>query len=201
MVHVAVFGSGRGSNFEAILSAMDLGGISNVVVCLVLSNNSTAGILEIARARGIDAVHLSRRQFPSESEFVEEMRALLHRHNTDMIVLAGYMKRIPVSIVSEYRRRIINVHPALLPKFGGEGMFGRRVHEAVLAAGEEASGATVHFVDEEYDHGEIILQQRVPVLPGDSADTLAARVLTVEHTILPEAVKRLAALISPKERL
>lgn len=199
MVHVAVFGSGRGSNFDAVLSAVERGSVSNVAIRLVLSNNSNAGILQIARAHGIDAVHLSQRQFPTEADFVETMGAVLHRHDIDLIVLAGYMKHVPTPIVAQYRRRIINVHPALLPKFGGGGMFGRHVHEAVLAAGENESGATVHIVDEEYDHGDIIVQQCVPVLPGDTPESLAARVLAVEHAILPKALNQLAAEMSSKE--
>jgi phosphoribosylglycinamide formyltransferase-1 len=111
----------------------------------------------------------------------------------DFIALAGYMKRVPARVVAAFRGRIINIHPALLPRFGGSGMYGTRVHAAVLASGDTVSGATVHFVDEEYDHGEIILQERVPVLKTDTPETLAARVLAAEHEIYPEALRRLAA--------
>jgi phosphoribosylglycinamide formyltransferase-1 len=103
------------------------------------------------------------------------------------------MKKVPASVISAYRGRILNIHPALLPRFGGQGMYGTRVHEAVLAAGERESGATVHLVDEEYDRGAILLQRRVPVLPGDTPASLAARVLEAEHQVYPEALRRFAA--------
>ena len=199
MLHIAVFGSGRGSNFEALVAARDRGVLSNVEFRLVISNNSNAGILSFARTRGIPAVHLSRRQFSSDQEFLDGLRRALGEHGVDFIVLAGYMKRIPDALVAEFRRRIINIHPALLPKFGGEGMFGHHVHQAVLDAREHETGATVHYVDEQYDHGDIIAQQRVPVMPGDTVESLAARVLGVEHTVLPAALNALAAGQPPQE--
>lgn len=196
MLHVAVCGSGRGSNFQAILSAMEKKSITGVDVRLVISNNSTAGILDIARAHHIPAVHLSQKQFPTETMFVDAFLELLRAHEVAVVVLAGYMKRLPPTVVKAYRRRIINIHPALLPKFGGAGMYGAHVHEAVIAAGEKESGATVHFVDEEYDHGEIILQRRVPVREDDTPASLAERVLNVEHEILPAALHHLAMTLS-----
>jgi phosphoribosylglycinamide formyltransferase 1 len=199
MLHIAVFGSGRGSNFEAIISANKRGTLSNIETCLVLSNNSSAGILALARENGIPAVHLSQRQFSSEDEFVRAMRSLLAAHGVDHIVLAGYMKRIPPEVVADFPRRIINIHPALLPKFGGAGMYGHHVHRAVLDAGERESGATVHYVDDVYDHGEIIAQERVPVFPDDSVESLAARVLAVEHRLLPAALHELASRFQEKQ--
>ena len=193
MLNVAVFGSGRGSNFQAILTALEQGSLPGVAIRLVISNSSSAGILDIARTQCIPAFHLSRKQFPSEETFTDALLALLERHGVDFIALAGYMKRVPARVVAAFRGRIINIHPALLPRFGGSGMYGRRVHEAVLASGETVSGATVHFVDEEYDHGAIILQQRVPVLTTDTPETLASRVLEAEHEAYPEALRRLAA--------
>ncbi len=194
MLNVAVFGSGRGSNFQSILTALQQGRVRDVAIRLVISNSSSAGILEIARTHCIPAFHLSQRQFSSGEAFITALLALLREHQVNFIVLAGYMKQVPAPVVQAYRGKIINIHPALLPKFGGSGMYGMRVHEAVLAAGEQESGATVHYVDEEYDHGAIILQQRVPVMAGDTPATLAARVLAVEHEIYPEALRRLAAL-------
>jgi phosphoribosylglycinamide formyltransferase-1 len=192
MLNIAVLGSGRGSNFEAILNAVKAGFLHGARIGMVLSNNSTAGILEIARAHAIPAVHLSEKQCASEEAFADALLAALRAHDTGLIVLAGYMKRLPARVVATYRHRIINVHPALLPDFGGQGMYGVHVHEAVLAAHRTVSGATVHMVDNEYDHGAIVLQEKVPVLPDDTPASLAARVLQVEHRILPEAIRLFA---------
>ena len=193
MLNIAVFGSGRGSNFQAILTAIQQGIISEASVCLVLSNNSGAGLLEIARANGIPAVHMSRKNFLGEEEYVDALLDILHRHGTNFIALAGYMKQVPSRVISTYRDRILNIHPALLPRFGGKGMYGIHVHEAVIAAGESVSGATVHLVDEEYDRGPIVLQRTVPVSPGETPETLAAKVLQIEHTLYPEALRLFAA--------
>ncbi len=193
MLNVAVFGSGRGSNFQAILTAIESRKLPGVRIVLVVSNNSGAGILDIGRRHGIPAVHISERQFPDESAFAEALLALLKRHGADFVVLAGYMKRVPRQVIGAYRNRIINIHPALLPKFGGKGMYGIHVHEAVLAAGEKFSGATIHIVDEEYDRGPIVLQRQVAVEPGDTPESLAARVLEVEHRLYPEALALFAA--------
>ena len=192
-MNVAVFGSGRGSNFQAILKAKEEGGLEGVTISLVMSNNSSSGILDIARANAIPAVHFSQKQFPSEEHYTEALLNLLRSHAIDVIVLAGFMKRIPARLVEAYRNRIINIHPALLPKFGGDGMYGMHVHEAVIHSGDRESGATVHVVDEQYDHGKILLQERIPVRSDDTPATLAERVLSVEHRILPEAIARLAA--------
>lgn len=193
MLTVAVFGSGKGSNFEAIIRAIEGGKLPGVRVAVVISNNSGAGILALARSHGLPSLHITERQFADEERYVASLAATLKRHEVNFIALAGYMKRIPRQIVATYRNRIVNIHPALLPKFGGKGMFGVHVHEAVLAAHETVSGATVHIVDEEYDHGQIIVQRQVPVLPGDTPDMLAARVLELEHTVYPEALLLFAA--------
>jgi phosphoribosylglycinamide formyltransferase 1 len=192
MLNITVFGSGRGSNFKAVLDAMTAGRIPGARTAAVVSNNSTAGILEIARAHGIPAVHLSQKQYASEEAFAGAMLEVLCSHDTGLIVLAGYMKRLPAQVVAAFRHRIINIHPALLPDFGGQGMYGIHVHEAVIAAHRTVSGATVHMVDEEYDHGAIVLQGHVPVLSDDTPSTLAERVLQVEHQILPEAIRLFA---------
>ena len=194
-MNAAVFGSGRGSNFQSILAAMKEGRVEGVTISLVMSNNSSSGILEIARANAIPAFHLSQKQFPSEEQYANALLALLRAHAVDAIVLAGFMKRIPSHVIKAFRGRIINIHPALLPKYGGQGMFGIHVHEAVLQAGDRESGATVHYVDEQYDHGEILLQERVPVMPHDTPESLAERVLIVEHRILPAALTRLSAAL------
>jgi phosphoribosylglycinamide formyltransferase-1 len=127
------------------------------------------------------------------------MLAALDSADIDLIALAGYLRLIPPAVIKRYPQRIVNIHPALLPDFGGRGMYGLNVHKAVLAAGETESGATVHFVDEHYDEGDIIAQARVPVLPDDTPETLAARVLTVEHELLPNALERLARSIIAEE--
>jgi phosphoribosylglycinamide formyltransferase-1 len=191
-LNIAVFGSGRGSNFQAILGAIHAGRLRGVAVQVVISNNSTAGILMLARAEGIPAYHISERQFSDNAAFVEHLLATLRNHDVNFIVLAGYMKRIPVRIIEVFRDRIVNIHPALLPKFGGQGMYGSRVHEAVIAANERFSGATVHIVTEEYDRGAIVLQKKVEVAPEDTAETLAAKVLSIEHELYPEALKMFA---------
>ncbi len=192
MLQIAVLGSGRGSNFRAIVDAINEGRITRAKVRIVLSNNSGAGILEVARSHGIPALHLSQAQFGSESDFVERLLALLHEHDVNFIALAGYMKRIPPRIIAAFRNRIVNIHPALLPKYGGEGMYGMRVHEAVIAAHEKYSGATVHFVDEEYDHGAIVLQKKIPLEGNETPEQLAEKVLRVEHEIYPEAIRMFA---------
>jgi phosphoribosylglycinamide formyltransferase-1 len=183
-MRVAVAVSGGGSNLQALLDALGPGAPAEVA--LVLSNSATAGGSERARARGIPTHLLADHR--SGSEWLAELR----RHRIDLIVLAGYLKLVPAEVIAEFRGRILNIHPALLPAFGGAGMYGRRVHEAVLAAGVPETGCTVHLVDEEYDRGEILAQARVPVLPGDTAEGLAARVLAAEHTLLPQVVLGIA---------
>jgi len=179
-MHVAVAVSGRGSNLEALLRA--LGPEAPARVVLVLSSRPDAPALERAAAREIPSVTL---RDPSDSQ---EWLGALERHAVDLVVLAGYLRLVPSDVIARFRGRIINIHPALLPSFGGKGMYGRRVHEAVLASGARESGATVHLVDEVYDRGAILGQARVPVFPGDDPERLAARVLEVEHRLLPAAV-------------
>lgn len=187
---LAVFCSGTGSNFRALYGAIaDRPLDAEIVLCL--SNRSQCGAMEFAREHGITAVHLSEKQYPDYVSFVSAMLGVLREHRIENIVLAGYMRKVPEAVVAAYSERILNIHPALLPKFGGEGMYGIHVHTAVLAAGETESGATVHIVNEEYDKGRIVLQGRVPVLPSDTPETLAARVLACEHRLYPEALEKL----------
>jgi phosphoribosylglycinamide formyltransferase 1 len=185
---IAVFASGRGSNLMAILKAIEEGKLKARVV-VVISNNSSAGALEIARSKGIDALHISRRQFSSDREYADKILSELRKRNVELVVLAGYMKKIPAEVVSEYRNRILNIHPALLPSFGGQGMYGINVHKAVIESGVKITGVTVHIVDEEYDHGPIVLQRAVEVKDDDTPETLAERVLKVEHEVYPEAIR------------
>ncbi len=183
-MRIAVCVSGRGSNLLALLEA--LRGSALAEVALVLSNRADSPALERARERGIAAEVLAR--FADPREWLER----LGRHRVDLVVLAGYLKLVPAGVIAEFRGRILNIHPALLPDFGGPGMYGHRVHEAVLESGRPVSGATVHLVDEEYDRGEILGQARVPVLPGDTPERLAARVLEAEHRLLPAVVLKAA---------
>lgn len=186
-LNIAVFASGRGSNFQSLYHAIknDSGKVRIVVV---ISNNSDSGALAAARSFHLPAIHLSQKQFSSHAEFVEAVLQTLESFQVNLIVLAGYMKKIDAKIIDRFRNRIINIHPALLPAFGGQGMYGMHVHEAVIASGAKVSGATVHLVDEEFDHGKIILQKSVPVKPDDTPETLAERVLKVEHELLPRVV-------------
>lgn len=191
MLNIAVFASGRGSNFEALQRAI-LAEKFPAQIVVVISNNSQAGALSLARSFNIPAYHISRQQFPESEAFNKKIAETLRAHSVNFIVLAGYMKKIDPALIREYHNRIINIHPALLPKFGGEGMFGHHVHEAVIGAKEKISGATVHMVDEEYDRGKIILQDTVDVSEHDTPETLAAKVLSIEHRILPAVVRMFA---------
>ncbi len=191
MLTLCVFVSGRGSNLAALIEAIQSGRL-DARIALVISNKTEAGALALARAHGVAAFHLSAPQFISEEAYSSRLLGLMAEHNVDLIVLAGYLKKIPEAVIHHYRHRIINIHPALLPAFGGQGMYGHHVHEAVLAYGCKVSGATVHVVDSEYDTGAPVLQQCVPVLEDDTPERLAARVLETEHEILPRAVQLFA---------
>ncbi len=188
-MRIAVAISGRGSNLEALLRVLGPGAPAAVV--LVISDRSEAAGLTHARTNAIPFVVLS-----------EPGKALgwlecLREHDIDLLVLAGYVKLVPGEVVAAYRGRIINTHPALLPDFGGKGMYGQRVHQAVLASGARETGVTIHLVDEAYDRGAVLAQARVPVLQGDTPERLAARVLEAEHRLLPAAVLAAAAAGRP----
>lgn len=188
-MRVAVAVSGRGSNLEALFER--LAGSADAGIVLVLSDNPGAPALAGARARGVETVALG--DFHDGGEWLGH----LERARIDLLVLAGYLKLVPSVVIQRMRGRIINVHPALLPSFGGKGMYGMRVHEAVLRSGARESGPTVHLVDEEYDRGAILAQKRVPVLPEDTPASLAARVLGAEHQLLPDVVLAAAAAGRP----
>jgi phosphoribosylglycinamide formyltransferase-1 len=173
-----------------LIDATESGRLSGEIV-LVISSKDNAYGLERARNEGIDTFVYKVKNYASQEEAEKDLLEILAEYEVEYIALAGYLKLLPSSVVRKYRNRIANIHPALLPKFGGKGMYGHHVHEAVLAAGEKESGATVHIVDEIYDHGKIIVQEKVPVLPDDTPDTLAARVLKVEHRIYPQALEKL----------
>lgn len=182
---IAVFVSGRGSNLQALHAYLGRAGGADVV--LVVSDRASSGALAWARERGIQTATLE-----SGADDADAILRLLNSHRVELVVLAGYLRLVPPEVVRAYRRRMVNVHPALLPAFGGPGMYGTRVHRAVLESGARVSGPTVHFVDEIYDHGPIIAQWPVPVLFSDDEAALAARVLRIEHLLLPRVVHQLA---------
>lgn len=185
---VAVLASGGGSNLQAILDYFaTLGERAPGTVALVISDRAKAFALERARKAGVAAEHVPSSAPPGT------LSGLLKLHRIDVIALAGYLRFVPNHVTNAFRGRIINVHPALLPAFGGPGMYGRHVHEAVLKTGVRETGATVHFVDEVYDRGAIIAQTRVRVEPGDTVDALAARVLAQEHQLYPRVLAALCA--------
>lgn len=185
---IAVFVSGGGTNLQSLIVAAKQN-YFNGRISAVISNNSGAFALERAVKEQIANYHISKKRYPGNGQLVNKIKEALEEHKVNLIVLAGYMKLLPPEIVKQYKNRIINIHPALLPKYGGEGMYGINVHKAVIDSGDNISGATVHFVDEIFDNGVILIQRAVPVLPDDDAETLAARVLKVEHAILPDAVR------------
>lgn len=189
---IAVFASGKGSNLNAIINAINNGMIPNTQIVCVISNNSDSGALQIGKNFGISSYHISRKQFISDDKYNTAIMKVLESHNTNFIVLAGYMKLLDTSIVQRYRNRILNIHPALLPKYGGKGMYGRYVHEKVLACGEKYSGVTVHIVDEEYDHGPIVLQVQVEISDKETPESLERKIQNLEHKIYPEAIKLFA---------
>lgn len=188
---IAILASGNGTNAEAIIRYFQERGTARVV--LVLTNRPTAPVLQ--RARGLD---VPARCFTKE-EWADGGPVLdcLRQHEVDFVVLAGFLLRIPAHLVQAYARRMVNIHPSLLPKFGGKGMYGDRVHEAVLAAGETESGITIHYTDEHYDEGTVICQYRCPVMPGDTPATLAARVHELEYAHYPRVIEELVQALTP----
>ncbi|MBN1307161.1 MAG: phosphoribosylglycinamide formyltransferase [Chitinispirillaceae bacterium] len=188
MMRCAVFASGGGSNFQALLDRKGAGDL-HVEIAVLVVNNSSVGAVERAKKNSISVVHCAPSQFETEERYVESLRGHLQHYGVELIVCAGYMKKIPSPVVHAYRNRILNIHPGLLPAFGGKGMYGERVHKAVLEYGAKISGITVHFIDDEYDHGPIIMQRAVPVRDGDTPEKLAARVLKAEHAHYWRAVE------------
>ena len=186
---LAVLASGRGSNLQAIMDHFENVARERVAnVVLVASNRPDSPVLVRAATASIDIATFD------SSDDGSELLNLLHKFRIDLVVLAGYLKRIQSKVIREYAGRMVNIHPALLPAFGGEGMYGARVHEAVIASGAKESGATVHLVDDEYDRGPIVAQWRIPIEPSDTPTTLAARVLNVEHIVYPRAIEMIALL-------
>jgi phosphoribosylglycinamide formyltransferase-1 len=186
---LAVLASGRGSNLQAIIDHFENLARERIAkVVLVASNRADSPALIRAATASIDIASFD------ASDDGSALLELLRKSRVDLVVLAGYLKRIPSTVVREYSGRIINIHPALLPAFGGEGMYGARVHEAVIASGAEESGVSVHLVDDDYDRGPIVAQWRVPVEKSDTPESLAARVLAVEHVVYPRVIEMVAVL-------
>lgn len=183
-VRLGVLASGRGSNLVALGEAIERGDLA-AEIAVVVSNNSDAGALAFARARGLPAVHVSTRTHEDPGAALLDV---LREHRVDVVVLAGYMKLLDPRVVAAYRDHAVNIHPAPLPRFGGPGMYGARVHEAVLAARVDTSGPTVHLVDERYDGGEVLAHRAVPVLADDTIESLASRVLAAEHDVYWRAI-------------
>ena len=180
-----------GSNVQAIVDACRAGEL-HAEPRVAISNNSGSEVLRRAAREGVPGFHLSSRTHPRPGDLDEAIEGVLADHGVDLVVLAGYMRMLGPRVLGRYRGRVLNVHPALLPAYGGRGMYGERVHAAVLAAGERVTGVTVHLVDEEYDQGPILAQAEVPVLEGDTVESLRLRVLRREHELYPETLQRIA---------
>src|SRR5208282_915248 len=181
-----------GSNVQAIIDACHDGRLA-AELCVVICNNSEAPVLDRARHVGIATRHLSSHTHPVPEDLDAAVLETLLAHGVNLVVLAGYMRKLGPRTLAHFRGRVLNIHPALLPKFGGTGMYGKRVHEAVIAAGERESGVTIHLVTEEYDQGSIVAQRKVAVMPDDTADSLAAQVLEVEHALYVDTLAKIAS--------
>ncbi|HYW36098.1 MAG TPA: phosphoribosylglycinamide formyltransferase [Balneolaceae bacterium] len=187
MKRLVFFASGSGTNFQSVIDTIHTGPADARIYGLV-SNKPKAGALERAKKHDIPVKILSPASFATQEKYAENLLQTLQAWQPDLIVLAGYLLKIPPLVIKAYPEQIINIHPSLLPKFGGEGFYGKRVHKAVIEAGEAQSGCTVHIVDEAYDQGPVLEQRRVPVLDNDTPETLAERVLEEEHELLPEVI-------------
>lgn len=185
MTNLAIFASGAGSNAEKIIEYFE--GNDRIQVALVVCNKPTAGVLKIAEKHGISSILIEKEGFFSQNSCVSALKD----HQIDFIVLAGFLWKVPDALVNAYRGKIVNIHPALLPKYGGKGMYGMRVHEAVIQAGETESGITIHYVDEHYDEGDIIFQAKCPIEPGDTPDILAQKIHVLEHRHFPVVIAEL----------
>ena len=184
MKRIAIFASGTGTNARKLIEHFELH--KDAQVTLLVCNNPAAGVLDIARGHGVETLLTDREHFFDGHTIVQQLRD----RGIDFIVLAGFLWLIPKELIAAFPNRIVNIHPALLPKFGGKGMYGKRVHEAVIAAGEKQSGITIHYVNEQFDEGAHIAQFTCDVLPGDTTDTLAARIHALEHEHFAEVVER-----------
>ena len=186
--NIVVFASGSGTNFINIFKFIEKNNIDAKIV-LLISNNPKCGAIRFAKSNHIDIKIINDYRYPDLLKKNKEYELVLKYYKTDLILLAGFMKKVPQNIVDLYKNKMMNIHPSLLPQYGGQGFYGMHVHEAVIEAKEEYSGATVHFVNNEYDQGSIIIQKKIKVIKSESATDLAERVLKIEHLIYPEAIK------------
>ena len=191
MLRIGVLASHQGTNFQAVVDACQQGRI-RAHVALLICNNSNAPVMTRARRSGIPTVHLSSITHPSPDLLDESMNNHLTEENIDLVVLAGYMKKLAPRVLDAYRDRIINVHPSLLPHHGGPGFYGSRVHKAVIKAGDSETGATVHLVNSEYDMGETLMQEKITVEVDDTPESLAERLHPIEHKLLIEVIQQFA---------
>ncbi|MBO5303308.1 MAG: phosphoribosylglycinamide formyltransferase [Lachnospiraceae bacterium] len=193
MLNIAVLVSGGGTNLQAVMDAIENGTITNAKISVVISNNKNAYALERAASKGIEGICISPKDFESRAEFNAAFLEKLNSYHVDLVVLAGFLVVIPPEMIAQYRNRIINIHPSLIPSFCGTGYYGLKVHEGVLERGVKVTGATVHFVDEGTDTGPIILQKAVAVVDGDTPEVLQKRVMEeAEWKILPQAIHLIA---------
>jgi len=197
LLNIVVFASGSGTNFQAIIDAIESGQIDAQIAGLI-TNKPDIQAIERARNHNINHLRLSPPEFSTQSVYVDALLKQLKNWHTDLIALAGYMIKIPTEVIEEYRGRIVNIHPSLLPKYGGKGFYGMRVHQAVIDNNEEESGCTVHLVTEEYDDGPILGQRKVPVKNSDNPETLASRILKEEHKLFPNVIAQLTNELTPK---
>lgn len=190
MKRLAVLVSGGGSNLQSIIDSTKNGILKGIAeVSIVISNNPNAFGLQRANKENIKSIAFDYKSMNPE-EYDKQMLSVLKDYKVDLICMAGYLKKLPDIIVNEYKNKILNIHPALLPKFGGKGMYGHFVHEAVVKSKEKKSGATVHFADGNYDTGKVIIQNTIDILESDTADDVAKKVLGIEHEIYPQAIKK-----------
>jgi phosphoribosylglycinamide formyltransferase-1 len=186
-INIAIFASGAGSNARKIIDHFR--DDRSIHVALIVCNKPGAGVLQIAAAENIETLLIDKDRFLNQDGYVDELK----RRQMDFIVLAGFLWKIPATLIEAFPNKIINIHPALLPKYGGKGMYGAKVHEAVISNGESESGITIHYVDGHYDNGDIIFQASCKILPGDTADNLAAKIHELEHKHYPQVIERLLA--------
>lgn len=187
-LRISVLVSGGGTDLQSIIDAIESGALPRVKICQVIASRPDAFALERAAKHGIKSKILSKKDFDNQEQLMDALTNMLEEENTGLVVLAGYLQILSGKVLETFGGRIINIHPSLLPKYGGKDCYGMKVHCQVIAAGDKESGATVHYVEEGIDSGQIILQRRVPVLPGDSAEDLQQRVLQLEHEMLPQAI-------------
>lgn len=192
MLRIGILASHQGTNFQAILNACEQGRVQ-ANVALLICNNSDAPVMARARKSGVPAVHLSSKTHPSSGALDDAMNDRLFDEDIDLVVLAGYMKKLGSRVLTAYRDRIINVHPSLLPRHGGAGFYGLRVHKAVIESGDSETGATVHLVNDDYDMGKTLLQEKIKVNADDTPESLARRLYPIEHELLIEVIQQFSA--------